>query len=218
MGGGSGGETWRVDRKIFVPQGTFERAVEAGPHAWAITMKYPEGGNDPKATSRRLMPLVTALHRGAENFRFTALGKGMALNEVITAALMAVLALGGAVAIAVGGINVMNSQLVTVEERRRELAIRRALGLSAAGLRRGVLAEAVAMTGVSAVVGVGLGLIVGWGLSAALSAWVAPWPFRVVPWSVLVSLGACLCSGVLAGWVPARRASELPPAAVLRGE
>jgi ABC-type antimicrobial peptide transport system permease subunit len=218
MGGGSGGETWRVDRKIFVSDATFERAVQGGPHAPSIALKYREGDEDARTTSLRLKPYVTALHRGVENFTFAALGKGMALDEIITAALMAVLLLGGLVAIAVGGINVMNSQLMTVTERAQEFAIRRALGLSAAALRRGVLLEAVTITGAGASVGVLLGLGTAWGLSLVLTALVAPWPFSPVPWSIAASLAACLIAGLIAGWVPARRASALPPAAVLRGE
>lgn len=218
MGGGSGGETWRVDRKMFVSDATFERAVTAGPHAPSIALKYEAGGEDTRAASLRLKPYVTALHRGVENFSFAALDKGMALDEIITAALMAVLLLGGLVAIAVGGINVMNSQLMTVTERAQEFAIRRALGLSAASLRTGVLLEAVTITGAGASVGVLLGLGAAWGLSVLLTATVAPWPFLPVPWSVAASLGACVVAGLIAGWVPARRASALPPAVVLRGE
>lgn len=218
IGGGSGGETWRVDRKLFVTNATLERAVKGGPHEKRITIRYDEQGEDARATSLRLEPYVTALHRGVRNFSFVALGKGMALDKVITAALMAVLALGGLLAIVVGGINVMNAQLMTVGERAQELAIRRALGLSADRLRREVLFETVAMTGAGAVMGIGLGLVSAWGLSRILTALVAPWPFSVVPWSLGAAVVACVTAGLVAGWIPARRASELPPALVLRGE
>ena len=218
MGGGSGGETWRVDRKLFVSNTTLERAVKGGPHSKRITLRYEEDGTDARATSQRLEPYVMALHRGVRNFSFVALGKGMALDKIITAALMAVLAIGGLLSIVVGGINVMNAQLMTVGERAQELAIRRALGLSAARLRREVLLETVAMTGAGAAVGIGLGLGLAWGLAQVLSSLVAPWPFSIVPWSLGAAAGGCVIAGLVAGWIPARRASELPPALVLRGE
>lgn len=217
MGGGSGGETWRVDRKLFVSDATLERAIEAGPHEAWITLRYDDEKLDSKATSLRLAPYMRALHRGFENFSFVSLSEGMALDKVITAALLSVLALGGLVSIVVGGINVMNSQLVTVAERAHEFAIRRALGLSAARLRRDVLAEAVVMTGSGAAIGVVLGLGASWTLSEVLTAMVAPWPFSIVGWSVVAALTVCVVAGIIAGWIPAQRAAELPPAEVLRG-
>lgn len=217
MGGGSGGETWRVDRKVFVTEGTLERAIQGGPHGTAIHLQM-DGEEDPKTTSLRMKPYLQALHRGGSNFTFDALGQGTDLGKVIEAALMAVLLVGGLVSILVGGINVMNSQLVTVGERAQEFAIRRALGLSQARLMRGVWLESMAITTFGAVVGVVLGLGVSGGLSWILTRLVAPWPFDVVGWSVAVSVGTCAVAGLTAGWVPARRASEVAPAVILRGE
>lgn len=217
MGGGSGGETWRVDRKVFVTEATLERAIQGGPHGTAIHLAMG-GEEDAKTTSLRMKPYLEALHRGGSNFTFDALSQGMDLGNVIEAALMAVLLVGGLVSILVGGINVMNSQLVTVGERSQEFAIRRALGLSRARLMRGVWLESVGITAFGAVVGVVLGLGVSGALSLVLTRLVAPWPFTVVGWSVAVSLGTCAVAGLAAGWVPARRASEVTPAVILRGE
>jgi hypothetical protein len=217
MGGGSGGETWRVDRKIFVMEWTLERAIQGGPHGTAIHLEM--GGEEHvKTTSLRMKPYLEALHRGGSNFTFDGLSQGMDLGEVIEAALMAVLMVGGLVSILVGGINVMNSQLVTVGERAQEFAIRRALGLSRARLMRGVWMESLSITTFGAVIGVVLGLGVSGGLSLILTRLVAPWPFEVVGWSVAASVGTCAVAGLVAGWVPARRASEVAPAVILRGE
>ncbi len=217
MGGGSGGETWRVDRKVFVTEGTLERAIQGGPHGTAIHLEM--GGEEHvKTASLRMKPYLEALHRGGSNFTFDGLSQGMDLGEVIEAALMAVLMVGGLVSILVGGINVMNSQLVTVGERAQEFAIRRAMGLSRARLMRGVWLESMGITTFGAVVGVVLGLGVAGAFSVVMTRLVAPWPFEVVGWSVAASVGTCAVAGLVAGWVPARRASEVAPAVILRGE
>ncbi len=218
MGGGSGGETWRVDRKVYVSDATFERAVRGAPNETSITLAYDAAKETGKETSLRLAPYLQALHRGVGGHTWEPLEGGMALDEVIRSVLMAVLLLGGGLSIAVGGINVMNSQLVTVSERAREFALRRALGLSASRLRRGVLAESVGIAVLGAMMGVGLGALGAWGLSSLLTSLVAPWPFTVVPGSIVGAVGACGLAGLLAGWIPARRASEVAPAVVLRGE
>lgn len=221
IGGGSGGETWRVDRKVFISEATLARAVDGRPLPRRIALRLGDDGSvveSPKEASLRLLPYVEALHLGVRNFEFDALSEGLGLEKLVAGAMTAVLMLGGLVAIAVGGINVMNSQLMTVAERTQEFAIRRALGMSARALRRSVLFESVAMTAVGALVGVLLGLGAAWLLSWALTAAVTKWPFELIPWSWGASVAVCVAAGLLAGWIPAKRASELPPAVCLRGD
>ena len=111
----------------------------------------------------------------------------------------------------------MNAQLMTVGESAQELAIRRALGLSAARLRREVLLETVAMTGAGAAVGIGLGLGLAWGLAQVLSALERRGPFRLClgRWG----RGRRLCDcGLGSGLDPGASSIGASAALVLRGE
>ena len=221
IGGGSGDGTWRVDRKIWVPAGAFVRTIRAAEAMDELTIRHePVQGRMPdrKVTARRLLPYLTSLHLGAENFEFDALKGGGQLDTLISIALTVLMLGCSVVAMTVGGVNVMNAQLVSLQERTREYGIHRAMGMSASRLRRSVLLESglYAMTG--SVAGVVFGLFVTWLLSIALSAFVLAWPFVVVPWSVAAAFGASVLTGVLAGWLPAQRANRLSLTECLRAE
>jgi cell division protein FtsX len=100
-----------------------------------------------------------------------------------------------------------------VAQRRRELAIRLALGASDGRLVRLVLREGL----VTALLGVAVGFAVAFGLSGAmrdLTFEVRP----TDPLTYLVSAALLLAAILLATFMPARRASRLPPAVVLSGE
>jgi ABC-type antimicrobial peptide transport system permease subunit len=100
-----------------------------------------------------------------------------------------------------------------VAQRRRELAIRLALGASEGRLVRLVLREGL----VTALLGVAVGFAVAFGLSGAmrdLTFEVRP----TDPLTYLVSAALLLAAILLATFMPARRASRLPPAVVLSSE
>ena len=74
------------------------------------------------------------------------------------------------------------------------------------------------MTTVGGLLGVAGGLLLSFGLSALLTALLAPWPFVAVPWSIAVALALAVVVGVVFGWVPAARAARLDPVVALRGD
>jgi ABC-type antimicrobial peptide transport system permease subunit len=100
-----------------------------------------------------------------------------------------------------------------VSLRTREMAIRLALGAAPAALQRRVLKEAVLITAVGVVLGLGAALLLTPFLSALL--------YQVAPTDPVTLLGAAtLLLGVALGasWIPARRAAATAPATVLRGD
>jgi len=221
IGGGDGDGTWMVDRRVIVSNPTFARAVAPIEEYDEIAIKgEPRNGKVPDriAVAGRLSPLVQNLHMGVKNFEFDALGKGMQVDMLIAGALGVILLGCALVATVVGAVNVMNAQLVQLHERTREYGICRALGLSASRLRLRVLLEALSCTLVGSLFGVAGGLGLGWVLAVLLTRLVTPWPYEVVPWSIFAAVAGAALAGVLAGWVPAKRASEIALAECLRGE
>jgi len=129
------------------------------------------------------------------------------LTQVLFAVIPAVVGIG----IVVGGIVIMNIMLMSVSERTHEIGIRKALGATAADVRKQFLAESVML----ALAGGVLGVLGGWLLAEVISA-VSPLPARVTGWSVALALGLGAGVGVLFGVYPATRAAKLDPIAAMR--
>jgi putative ABC transport system permease protein len=118
-----------------------------------------------------------------------------------------------AVSLLVGGIGIMNITLLSVTERTREIGLRMAVGARGRGVMRQFLAEAVAISLAGGAVGIVLGLVASFTISATLR-WAT-----VVSWSsVLVAFGVAAAVGVFFGFYPARRAAALDPIVALRRE
>lgn len=221
MGGGGDG-TWMFDRKVYVSNTTLRRAFADRIDYDDVYMRHtpPADGRlpDMKAVAERLTPVLETLHLGVRNFEFAALNQGQQLWMLITYALGGIMFASGFIAMLVGGVNVMNAQLVSLHEKTKEFGIRRALGLSKAGLQSRVVAEAAVYASLGGATGVLLGLFGAWAIAALLTRFLAPWPFLVVPWSIIAALGSAACVGLLAGLLPAYRAGRLVPSECLREE
>ena len=118
-----------------------------------------------------------------------------------------------AVSLIVGGIGIMNIMLVSVTERTREIGIRLAVGARERDVLMQFLVEAIALSSIGGLIGVGLGLG-----ASILTSKVAGWSVIVAPESVLLAFVFAALVGILFGFYPARRASLLNPIEALRHE
>ncbi len=124
-----------------------------------------------------------------------------------------VLAAIAGISLLVGGVGVSNIMLVSVSERTREIGLRKALGARTRDITRQFLLEAVVLTGVGGLIGLGAGI----GLAVLVDR-LAPIPAVVTGWSVALALGVSVAVGVFFGVWPARRAGRLDPVEALRHE
>lgn len=124
-----------------------------------------------------------------------------------------------AVALFVSAFSIYNTFSITLGQRIRELALLRAIGASAAQIRRTVVLEAVLVGAVSSALGIGMGMLTALGLRGLLNAGGFGLPADALVLepgtlvaAVVVGMGVTVAASVL----PARKASSVPPIAALR--
>jgi putative ABC transport system permease protein len=117
----------------------------------------------------------------------------------------------GAVALLVGGVGVANTMIISVLERRSEIGLRRALGATRGHIRLQFLSEAILLTLLGGAVGLAAGAA-----ATAVYAIAKGWQIVVPPLAWGGGLGAAILIGVVAGLLPAIRASRMSPTEALR--
>lgn len=154
------------------------------------------------------------LRPGEENdFAINTAEQLMETYRTITSGVYALMIGVTSLSLVVGGIGIMNIMLVSVSERIREIGIRKAVGAKRRDIRNQFLIEAVTLSGVGGIIGMILGFLVAWLISA-----VTAFPAAVSWWSVLLGFGFSMLVGVFFGWYPASRAAVMNPIEALRYE
>jgi putative ABC transport system permease protein len=146
--------------------------------------------------------------------------------DAITIGLEVLLAFVGALTLGIGGVGVMNIMLVSVEERIREIGLRRALGAKKSHIKLQFLAETLLIMVLGGVIGV----VVSYAVAAAVGTLPLMGPLfeddsgrgdihlKISMMTLAVSTLVLLFVGVISGLVPAMRASKLDPVEALRYE
>jgi len=107
----------------------------------------------------------------------------------------------------------MNIMLMTVNERTREIGVRKSLGATRRDIQRQFLVEAATLSFFGGI----LGVVAGWSL-ALLVSYATPLPARVTLWSISLALALGVGTGLVFGVYPASRAARLDPMTALRAE
>jgi putative ABC transport system permease protein len=154
---------------------------------------------------------------------FSILDASRSLQQVFKV-LFAFLGIFGSLALIVASIGIVNTLVMAILERRREIGIMKAIGASDQDVKRLFFAEAGAMGILGGIVGVALGWMIGqiinFGTNIYLkSQSIPPEHFWAVPWwLVLFAIGFSLIVSLISGLYPAGRAAQLDPVQALRYE
>ena len=165
-----------------------------------------------KQTETAIEQLMLKLHHGTRDFEITNNAAMIQAEARTRNTLSLMLGSIAAISLLVGGIGVMNIMLMTVRERTREIGIRMATGARQRDILRQFLTEALMLSVVGGLAGITLAFMVG-GILLMCDVAVAFSPF-----AVLGAFACALVTGVIFGFMPARKAARLDPVTALTSE
>jgi putative ABC transport system permease protein len=205
-----------LDDRVVMPLSTFENALGAVDGFFSIEVR-PRASDQHWAASQeihRILRRVRHVREGAgDNYRIESPDEVTRVAEQIGGILTGLLAGIAGVSLLVGGIGIMNIQLMSVAERTHEIGVRAALGASPDQILRQFLAEALAL----ACIGVGAGVGVGVAVSELVGKQMG-WAHATQPDVVIFSAAFGVVVGTVFGYIPAKRAADLDPIEALRRE
>jgi putative ABC transport system permease protein len=150
---------------------------------------------------------------GTRDFRIDTMDESMAMMDTIMNALTAIVTGIAAISLLVGGIGIMNIMLVAVNERIREIGVRKAIGAKKADILVQFLTESVIIS----LMGGAIGIISGVGISSLIIVAIGM-PVTVSVWAILLATFVSIFVGVVSGVYPAMRAAAFDPVVALRYE
>jgi len=212
--GGSG--FFNQDDIIFIPLTTAQKQIFGVDYVSSIALEAKS--SDVMTTAQNEVGyFLLARHKFTDPTQadFSIMSQQDILNTATSATGTFTALLSGiaAISLLVGGIGIMNIMLVTVTERTREIGLRKALGAKKKIITMQFLTESIMLTFTGGVIGILLGV----GASYVISR-LTGFPFMVSPTSMFLAFVVSAGIGILFGWYPAKKASELQPIEALRFE
>ncbi|MBB2973583.1 MacB family efflux pump subunit [Mesorhizobium sp. RMAD-H1] len=207
-GAGPGGND--QDDVVIVPLSTANLRLFGQKHVRTITVQVKDGDLI-NTTQDQIQALLDKRHKADD----TMITNMSSIREAVTETSNTMtLFLGSVAAISllVGGIGVMNIMLVSVTERTREIGVRMATGARTRDILLQFITEALVVSAIGGALGVVLGLGIG-GIARYLGA---PIEFSIGP--VALAFACAFATGLIFGFLPARKASRLQPAVALSSE
>jgi putative ABC transport system permease protein len=170
---------------------------------------------DVPSVQRQLSQLLQSRHPEGAEYKVQSLTAILGAARNISLALTILLIVIALIALLISGVGIMNIMLVTVQERTREIGIRKAIGAARREIMYQFLFESIVISGGGAVIGILIGIAI-----PVTAQFFLPGNLRVPvsPLSVIVAFVVSCSTGLFFGYLPANQAASLEPVESLRYE
>jgi putative ABC transport system permease protein len=208
------------DDQILVPTTTAQRVLTGRTNSVNSIIVKAASSDQMANTTADVTDILLQRHKISDpvsaDFTVTNQNDTLAALNQVTGTFTILLAAIGGISLLVGGIGIMNIMLVSVNERTREIGIRKAVGARRRDILSQFLIEAIGLTGIGGI----LGILLGWGITVVVHQIpaAANIPILITAGTVAVAVGVSVAIGVIFGLYPAMRAARLHPIQALRYE
>ncbi|MGY4000900.1 MacB family efflux pump subunit [Aeromonas sanarellii] len=197
---------------VWLPYSAVMSRLLSQNHFSQITIRVKDGVQ-PALAEQAAVALLTQRHGVKDFFTFSS-DSIVKSVEKTTATLTLLVSAIAVISLIVGGVGVMNIMLVSVVERTREIGIRIAVGARQSDILQQFLIEAVMVSLLGGLLGIGLALLIG----VLFSLLVESFQMHFSLFSILMAFGCSSLIGILFGYLPARNAARLDPVEALARE
>ncbi len=211
-----------LDKPVYIPFST-ARSITGQKFLSFINLRTV---GEPAVAKEDITLLLRQLHRidnpendpDKDDFIARSAEQITSIVSSVTLGLTVFLSLVAGISLLVGGIGIMNIMLVSVTERTREIGLRKAVGARGRDILLQFLLEAVALTVTGGLIGIVIGVSIGWLLSQIANKLLGEFEFVLSFSSIFLAVLMAVGTGLIFGIYPARRASKLHPIEALRYE
>lgn len=169
---------------------------------------------------KMILPVATAaerildrLHRSVKDYKVVIPVELLRQSQQTQRIFNIVMGAIASISLLVGGIGIMNIMLSSVLERTREIGVRRAVGATSSDVVAQFLIEAVMLSFIGGIIGILLGSLMAWIITV-----YAGWTTVIGPVGIIIAFAVSASVGILFGWWPAKKASQMDVINALRYE
>ena len=213
------GFSW--DDIVYIPLTTAQDRFKGTHYVNYLNVRAVDSDSIEKA-AEEVKSVLRKRHRNQDNFfdisfATTAVKELDKISRILTVMLSSI----AGFSLFVGSVGIMNMMLVSVNQRTREIGLRRAIGAKRRDIFLQFLIEAVVMCSVGGLLGILLGIGTGYlcsHIAVRVVKVIPPWPVVISPHWMTISVSISAGIGILFGLYPAIRASHISPIEALRTE
>ena len=211
------------DDQIFVPLSTEQKLISGVNYLAFIRAKVDNENDMDRAVADveytlRQRHNITDQSGNADDFSVRSMTQALDMLTTATNALRYFLIAMAAISLIVGGIGIMNIMLISVNERTREIGLRKAVGATNSNIISQFLLEAVTLTLIGGIIGIIWGTLVSGLVALVVRRLGYDYQFIITWQSILLAVSVSSLVGLIFGIYPARKAARLEPVEALSYE